>query len=221
MSAQNPSLSFLDRLIIQVDQGLRTLVGKNEAEYLRKNPCEDISEDIKEALLTDQERKHSAGLMRINHAGEVCAQALYQGQALTARNLETREKMQEAAREEIDHLFWCESRLKELNSRTSYFDPLWYFGSLTIGIAAGLAGDKWNLGFVAETERQVVKHLSSHLEKLPADDQKSRAIIEQMREDEAKHATMAVDSGAAELPDFIKTIMTRTAKIMTSITYWI
>ena len=216
MQTKTP-LSFVDQLIVHIDQGLRTLTGKLDAESLRKNP----SDGIKEFSLNDKQRKHSAGLMRINHVGEICAQALYQGQALTARNPSTRDNMKLAAQEEIDHLNWCEQRLQELNSHTSYLNPLWYVGSLTMGIVAGLAGDQWSLGFVAETERQVVRHLETHLVKLPEIDEKSRVIVEQMHQDEAKHATMAVESGANELPVLVKTMMSVTANIMTKIAYWI
>ncbi len=216
MNTKTP-FSLIDRLIIQVDQGLRSLAAKSGTEISRANP----SEGIKETTLSDQQRKHSAGLMRVNHAGEVCAQALYQGQALTARHSETRENMKQAALEEKDHLNWCEQRLQELGSHTSYLDPLWYVGSLTIGIVAGLVGDQWSLGFVAETERQVVRHLQGHMDKLPFVDEKSRAIVEQMHHDEAEHATMAVESGAKELPLLVKTMMGATAKIMTTVAYWI
>lgn len=159
--------------------------------------------------------------MRVNHAGEVAAQGLYQGQALTAKLNNIREKMQHAADEEIDHLVWCQQRLQELDSHTSYLHPLWYLGSFTIGAVAGLAGDKWSLGFVAETENQVSEHLASHQRKLPNDDLKSKAIITQMREDEIQHAKMAVSAGAADLPRGIKWLMTITAKVMTATAYWV
>lgn len=216
MNAKTP-LTFIDRLIIRVDESLRTWSAKPQQEWLRKNP----SEDIKDVAMDTKQRQHSAGLMRVNHAGEVCAQALYQGQAFTARHPDTKENMKVAAQEEIDHLLWCKQRLHELGSHTSYFDPLWYVGSLSIGIVAGLAGDEWSLGFVAETERQVVQHLQSHLEKLPEVDEKSRAIVTQMHIDEAKHATMAVESGAKELPLLVKTMMRVTAKVMTTVAYWV
>ena len=156
-------------------------------------------------------------MMRVNHCGEVCAQALYQGQALTARSQEVRTSMDAAAREEIDHLEWCQQRLGELGSHTSYLNPLWYSGSLGLGLLAGLVGDKWSLGFLAETERQVVRHLEGHLDRLPEGDSKSRAIVEQMKQDEAKHATMALVEGAADLPPAIKVFMTLTAKVMTTL----
>ena len=162
-------------------------------------------------------RNASASLMRVNHVGEVCAQALYQGQALTSRSAEVREKMNEAAEEEVDHLNWCYQRIEQLDSHTSYLNPIWYLGSFALGIGAGLAGDKWSLGFLAETERQVVEHLQSHLERLPEEDIISRAIVTQMAEDEAKHADMAVESGAAELPKVVKQAMKVTAGFMTQL----
>jgi ubiquinone biosynthesis monooxygenase Coq7 len=157
--------------------------------------------------------------MRINHVGEVCAQALYQGQATTARLDTVRDKMERAAQEENDHLAWCEQRLEELDSHKSYMNPLWYAGSFAIGAAAGMAGDKWSLGFVVETERQVVRHLEKHLGRLPAQDEKSRAILEQMKVDEAHHATTALQAGGAELPAPIKTAMRISSKLMTTLAY--
>ena len=155
-------------------------------------------------------------MMRVNHSGEVCAQALYQAQAITARSDTVRKTMETAADEENDHLSWCEERLDELGSHKSYLNPVWYCGSFTIGTIFGLIGDSWNLGFLAETERQVVKHLESHLKKLPVDDHRSRAILKQMRNDEASHATRAVQAGAEELPTLVKRAMALTAKIMTT-----
>ena len=162
-------------------------------------------------------RARSAQLMRVNHAGEVCAQALYQAQALTARSESVKKAMETASSEENDHLSWCEERLEQLDSHKSLLNPVWYCGSFMIGSAFGMVGDRWNLGFLAETERQVVKHLDGHLEKLPGDDTKSRAIVEQMRDDEARHATQAVQSGAAELPGPVKRLMATTSKIMTTV----
>ena len=162
-----------------------------------------------------------ASLVYLLAAGEVCAQALYQGQALTAKLPNVREKMERAAQEENDHLAWCESRLKELGDHTSYLNPFWYAGSFAIGALAGLAGDKWSLGFVVETERQVVKHLDSHLQQLPPQDEKSRVILEQMKEDESRHATAALQAGGAELPTPVKKVMQATSKIMTRTTYHI
>ncbi len=208
-------LSFLDNVLVQIDQGVRTLFGKPVAQ--RASPAAD--EPVR--LLTPAEQRHSAGLMRVNHVGEVCAQALYAGQAITARSSDTREKMRTAAEEEIDHLAWCEQRLTDLHSHTSYLNPLWFAGSFAMGLTAGLIGDKWSLGFVAETEHQVVRHLDSHLRELPASDAQSRAIVKQMREDEAKHATTALDAGGAELPTLVKFTMTAMSKMMTRVAYWV
>jgi ubiquinone biosynthesis monooxygenase Coq7 len=172
-----------------------------------------------ESPLSAQEKRHAAGLMRVNHCGEVCAQALYQGQALTARDPAAREALREAAHEEVEHLAWTERRLTELGSRKSLLNPLWYGGSLAIGVAAGLVGDRWNLGFLAETERQVGDHLQSHMQSLPAQDGKSRAIVEQMHIDESAHAETAVALGAAELPPPVRLAMRAMSKVMTSLSY--
>ncbi|MCP5352419.1 MAG: 2-polyprenyl-3-methyl-6-methoxy-1,4-benzoquinone monooxygenase [Chromatiales bacterium] len=206
--------SPLDDLLIQFDQALRTVVGR-PAVTGREHPASDTPD----SKLSDSEKRHVAGLMRINHSGEVAAQALYQGQALTARLPEVREAMEHAAAEENDHLDWCESRLHELNDRTSLLKPFWYAGSFAIGALAGAIGDKWSLGFVAETERQVVRHLDDHLGKLPPQDARSRRILEQMRIDEGQHATTAVEAGGAELPAPIKKLMTLTSKVMTATAY--
>lgn len=206
------SLSLVDRLISTLDDGLRATFTKPVGD--RPSPALDHDVEIQDDA---KKRALSASLMRVNHVGEVCAQALYQGQALTSRSAEVREKMKEAAAEEIDHLNWCYERIEQLDGRTSLLNPLWYAGSLAIGIGAGLAGDKWSLGFLAETERQVVEHLESHLKRLPEDDIKSRAVVAQMAEDEAKHAGMAIEEGAAELPLPIKGLMKLTAKIMTNV----
>ena len=203
-----------DRFLMNVDTALRTVAGKplvTERGYPAK--------DNDECELSEEERRHAAGLMRINHSGEVSAQALYQGQALTARNNEVREKLEQAALEENDHLAWTEARLHELGDRTSLLNPIWYTGSLAIGAFAGAIGDKWSLGFVAETEHQVVRHLDEHLGKLPKQDQRSRAILEQMKVDEAKHATTAIQHGAAELPAPVKVLMSLMSKVMTKSTY--
>lgn len=204
----------IDRLLMNVDTALRTVAGKPLVTQ-RANPAQGVDD----CELKDEERQHIAGLMRVNHAGEVSAQALYQGQALTARNNEVREKLEQAALEENDHLAWTESRLHELGDRTSYLNPIWYTGSLAIGAFAGALGDKWNLGFLAETEHQVVHHLDSHLKELPKQDQRSRAILEQMRIDEARHATTALDHGGAELPTPVKGLMSLMSKVMTKTTY--
>ncbi len=209
-------LSPLDRCLQVADNALRTLLGGYQVTQ-RENP----SAEITEASLTDREKKHAAGLMRINHCGEVCAQALYQGQALTAKLAEVRANMEQAAAEENDHLQWCSDRLEQLESRPSFLNPVWYIGSFSLGAIAGAIGDKWSLGFVAETEYQVVKHLQSHLEKLPESDIKSRVVVEQMKEDELHHATVAVAAGGADLPQPVKLIMNGIAKVMTKSVYWI
>ncbi len=209
-------LSPIDQLIGQFDQGLRTVFGKPE---ITERP--DPADSSPEGDLSDREKRLSARLMRINHAGEIAAQALYQGQALTARDEKVKAQMQRSAQEEYDHLDWCEKRVKQLGSHTSYLNPLWYTGSLAIGALAGKAGDKWSLGFVAETERQVGKHLESHLKRLPAKDYKSRAVLEQMDIDEAEHAHKAIQAGAAELPRPIKGLMQLTSKVMTKTAYWL
>ena len=206
--------SPIDNLMMQVDTGLRTLFGKPSVTE-RPNPENTIAE----GELSASEKELAGRLMRINHSGEVAAQGLYQGQALTAKLPDVREKMERAAEEENDHLDWCKQRINELDTHTSYLNPLWYFGSVAIGAAAGLAGDKWSLGFVAETEHQVVRHLTSHLNQISENDHKSRAILEQMKEDEGHHATAALDAGAAELPVPVKKFMALTSKIMTKTVY--
>ena len=210
------SISAIDKCLGIADNALRTLFGGYPLTH-RKNP----SININETDLTGDEIKHAAGLMRINHCGEVCAQALYQGQALTAKLPEVREKMEQAAAEENDHLQWCSDRLNQLDSRTSFLNPIWYVSSFSIGAIAGFLGDKWSLGFVAETEHQVVRHLQSHLDELPANDNKSRAIIEQMKKDELHHATVAIEAGGAELPLPVKIAMQAMAKVMTKSVYWV
>lgn len=199
-----------DKFLMHLDTGLRTVLGRPQTTE-RPNPAENI----KDAELTESEKDLAGRLMRINHAGEVAAQGLYEGQSLTARLPEVRDKMERAAMEENDHLAWCENRLNELGSHKSLLNPLWYGGSLAIGALAGLAGDKWSLGFVTETENQVVRHLDSHLAQLSEKDQKSRAILEQMKEDEGHHATAALHAGGAELPKPIKQLMGLTSRIMT------
>ena len=179
-----PKLSALDHFLVQADQALRTLA-RGTPSASRISPAAETAEGD----LSEQEKRHAAGLMRVNHAGEVCAQALYQGQALTARDSSARTALEQAAQEETEHLAWTERRIAELGGRKSLLNPLWYAGSFAIGAAAGLIGDKWSLGFLAETERQVVRHLEGHLGRLPAEDGRSRAIVEQMRDDEARHAT--------------------------------
>ncbi|MFQ5756267.1 MAG: 2-polyprenyl-3-methyl-6-methoxy-1,4-benzoquinone monooxygenase [Acidiferrobacterales bacterium] len=212
----NRALSKLDEIISACDDALRTVFGPPPRAE-RANPAETVADSELDA----RERNLAARLMRVNHTGEVCAQALYQGQALTARLPEVHDKMEQAAEEENDHLAWTQARIDELGGRSSYLNPLWYAGSFTIGALAGLAGDKWSLGFVAETERQVVKHLNDHLQRVPQRDQKSRAILDQMRDDEGRHATVAIEAGAIPLPGPIKAVMQLTSKIMTRTAYWI
>lgn len=205
-----------DRLLMQLDKAVRTVFGSPSVTE-RPNPA-DAQPDTE---LSADERHLVTGLMRVNHAGEVSAQALYQGQALTAKLAEVRGRMDQAAMEENDHLAWCQQRLTELGSHTSVLNPLWYAGSFAIGALAGLAGDKWSLGFVVETEKQVVHHLEGHLERLPAQDHKSRAILEQMKDDEAHHATTALQAGSAELPLPVKQLMRLTSKVMTNTAYFL
>lgn len=206
--------TFLDRICLGLDQAVRAL-GNYPATTGQPYPGKTITEHA----LSDEERKHAAGLMRVNHAGEICAQALYHGQAMVSRSSETQTKLHQAAIEEGDHLYWCKQRLDELGSHTSYLNPLWYAGSFCIGMAAGMIGDDWSLGFVAETERQVIKHLEGHLHILPMQDQRSYKIIQQMEKDEAKHRDEAIASGARELPEFIKKIMGLTSKVMVKAAY--
>jgi ubiquinone biosynthesis monooxygenase Coq7 len=208
--------SPIDQLLITADHAVRTLFGR-PATTERPNPATGILE----AELSDAQRRHVARLMRINHTGEVCAQALYQGQALTAKLAETRQRMERSAKEENDHLAWCETRLEELGDRKSLLNPLWYAGSFAMGAAAGLAGDKWSLGFVVETERQVEDHLDEHLKQIPIEDEKSRTILEQMKVDEIHHAQLAHAAGGAELPAPIRLAMKLTSKIMTRSVYWV
>lgn len=171
--------------------------------------------------LSERDRQHSSRYMRVNHVGEICAQALYQSQALSAHDPTTKAQMQAAANEEIDHLAWCEQRIDELGGRKSLLNPFWYAGAFAVGTVAGIAGDKWNLGLVAETERQVVKHLESHLGKLPKNDLRSKEIVAQMKQDESQHAEQALNAGAAELPPSAKRLMKCAAKVMTKTAYWV
>tara|TARA_R110002050_G_scaffold9504_1_gene33355 strand:+ start:514018 stop:514662 length:645 start_codon:yes stop_codon:yes gene_type:complete len=208
--------SLLDRLIIEADRALTTVIGKPETTA-RPTPGDDLSE----SELTAQEQRQSARLMRINHAGEVSAQALYQGQALTATLPNVRAAMEQAALEENDHLVWCQQRVNYLGGHASVLNPLWYAGSFVMGAMAGKIGDKWSLGFVAETEKQVVRHLDEHLAEISAQDSKSRAILEQMKADELHHGTLAVDAGGAMLPRPVKLMMSAMSKVMTKTSYWI
>jgi ubiquinone biosynthesis monooxygenase Coq7 len=210
---------FLDRAILELDKALQTRTG---AKKLSQRPTPQPSTSgLNDDLTTDAEKSRAARLMRVNHAGEVAAQALYQGQAFTARLENVREQMQEAAAEEIDHLAWCEDRLKELGAQPSVLNPVWYAGSFAIGALAGLAGDRWSLGFVEETEKQVVAHLQEHLDQIPEHDQRTRTIIEQMQADEAQHGDVAKQAGAMPLPEPIKALMSLSSKFMTKTSYWI
>lgn len=216
MTMNQRQYNELDNFIIKLDQSVARLFVVSSSDR-RQNP----SGEQDSGHLAAHEKRVSQGLMRVNHSGEVAAQALYQGQSVTARSESVKNSMLEAAEEEIDHLNWCQQRLQELNSHTSFLNPVWYLGSFSIGALAGLVGDKWSLGFVAETEHQVVKHLASHLQRLPAADDRSRAILEQMQTDEARHATIALEAGAADLPGSIKKLMSACSKVMTRTAYWI
>ncbi len=207
-------LTPLDRFFAGIGNALRAVCAP-AGQTARENPAEGVAE----TELSERARLHSAGLMRVNHAGEISAQGLYQGHAAVARDASTAEQMQHAADEEFDHLAWCEQRLTELDAVPSRLSPLWYAGSFTIGAASGLFGDKWSLGFIAETENQVCDHLSSHLERLPDDDARSRAIVQQMRDEEQQHGENAVNAGAASLPDPVRQLMRLTAKVMTRTAY--
>lgn len=208
-----PTLDCIDRAVSEFDRALRAVAGVHRGA--RPSPAEGVAE----AELTDAERAHAAALMRVNHVGEVCAQALYQGQSLTARDAGNRETLESAAREEEDHLAWSADRVHELGGRLSLLNPLWYAGALTMGLGAGLLGDRWNLAFLAETEQQVEEHLSGHLATLPEADSRSRAVVAQMRIDEAKHRRSAVAMGAAELPAPVKTAMRMAARVMTTLAH--
>jgi len=210
------TLSSLDNLIINFDQALRTVFGKPLATE-RANPAENLED----ATLSDEEKRLTIGLMRVNHCGEVAAQALYQGQALTAKMTDIRDTMTRCAREENDHLVWCEQRVTELGGRVSVLNPLWYLGSFVIGATAGAMGDKYSLGFVVETEKQVVAHLEEHLRQLPVQDQRSRAIVAQMSEDEEHHAVTASKAGGVTLPTPVQWLMQQMAKVMTTTAFWV
>lgn len=209
-----PQHSAIDTILIQFDQALRTCT-VGAAQPRRASPAKSIPD----TELDETQRKHIAGLMRINHTGEVCAQALYQGQAATARLTEVKESMEHSAAEEVDHLAWCDERLSQLGSQPSLLNPVWYALSFGMGAAAGLAGDKWSLGFVAETENQVCEHLEDHLQEIPSSDGKSHAILEQMISDEKKHGESAKQAGGADLPAPIKLGMTLMSEVMKKTTY--
>ena len=218
MSHQPPPTrkhSPLDQLLMKADALLEDLAGSDGAREERVYPAAGHEP----AELDEAERRHIAGLMRVNHAGEIAAQALYKAQALTAREATLKQAMRESADEEIDHLNWCEQRLRELDDHTTYLAPFWYAGSFAIGFVAGVFGDKWNLGFLAETEYQVVRHLDSHLAQIPERDRRSRAILEQMRADELHHADKAETAGAETLPKSIKHLMNLSSKVLTKTAY--
>ena len=201
----------MDRLIAEFDRALRAVTGVANAS--RPSPAQSIPEGAAD------EREHAAALMRVNHVGEICAQALYQGQALTARDEQTRTALEHAAREEEDHLAWCAERIRELGGRPSLLNPLWYAGSFVMGAAAGALGDRWNLGFLAETERQVEEHLTGHLGALPPQDERSHAVVVAMRADEARHGRTALEMGAGELPQPVKAAMRLAARFMPTVAY--
>ena len=212
----NRHFTFLDKLCLGIDQAVRALTD-NAKTTGEPYPAHHANQ----SELLEDERKHAAGLMRVNHTGEICAQALYHGQGLVSREAALQTKLQQAAIEEGDHLAWCKQRLDELHSHTSYLNPLWYAGSFGIGMIAGMVGDKWSLGFVVETERQVIKHLENHIAALPRQDKSSHQILARMEQDEAKHRDDAIAAGAHELPGIIKKIMALTSKIMVKTAYWI
>ncbi|HEY8084666.1 MAG TPA: 2-polyprenyl-3-methyl-6-methoxy-1,4-benzoquinone monooxygenase [Methylophilaceae bacterium] len=206
---------MIDTFIKEFDKGLRAVFTR--AQSVRAHPDAQLAENE----LTMAQKRHSAALMRVNHTGEVCAQALYNGQALTAHDPRTAASLKQASAEETEHLAWCEKRIKELGGRTSVLNPLWYAGSFALGALAGAIGDKWSLGFLAETEHQVERHLQSHLDKLPQPDDKSRAIVQQMQQDEAQHAASATAQGGAILPVPVQKAMQLSSKMMTQTTYYL
>jgi ubiquinone biosynthesis monooxygenase Coq7 len=208
-------LTPLDRLISSVGQALRTLTADSPAS--RPNPGAEVP--LPE--LGEAQTRHVAGLMRVNHSGEIAAQALYRGQSLMARDAATRAALLDAAREEQDHLAWCEARLRELQARPSRLNAFWYAGSFAIGVAAAVLSDRISLGFIAETERQVEGHLAEHLQKLPASDARSRRILEVMKDDEVRHGQAAINAGGAPLPSFVRFAMQMTSRVMTRTAYWI
>ncbi|MDX1374843.1 MAG: 2-polyprenyl-3-methyl-6-methoxy-1,4-benzoquinone monooxygenase [Burkholderiales bacterium] len=212
-ASTSPVLDCADRAVVELDRALRAIAGVHTAT--RASPAEGVTE----AELTDAERAHAAALMRVNHVGEVCAQALYQGQALTARDARNRAALEAAAREEEDHLAWSADRVHALGGRLSLLNPLWYAGALAMGLGAGLLGDRWNLAFLAETEAQVEEHLTGHLETLPEADARSRAVVAQMRADEARHGQSAIAMGAARMPAPLQRAMRMAARVMTTLAH--
>ncbi len=215
-SMKERQLTTVDRLLAGVGSFLKTVTAA-PTHASRESPARKVDDKSMSA----SEKSHAAGLMRVNHAGEIAAQGLYQGHAAVARDPDIEGQMQRAADEELDHLAWCEERLKELGSGPSRLNPLWYGGAFVMGAASGILGDRWSLGFIEETERQVVQHLTEHLDRLPAEDAKSRAIVHQMRDEEALHGASAKDAGAVELPARLRRMMRLTAKIMTGTAYWL
>jgi ubiquinone biosynthesis monooxygenase Coq7 len=211
---KNRDLTPLDRIFAGLDDALRTVASRS-TRASRPNPADGIEE----SEMTEDERRHAAGLMRVNHAGEIAAQGLYQGHAAVARDPSVEAQMKKAAQEELDHLAWCDARLAELGSSPSVLRPAWYAGSFAIGAASGILGDKWSLGFIEETERQVSDHLGDHLEGLPANDRRSRAIVEKMREEEEEHGANAAAAGAAPLPSPVREMMRMVAGIMKGVAY--
>ena len=207
-------LSALDQIFNHLDRSLRAVHGQHQGTA-RPHPASSLTDDD----LSETESRHAAGLMRVNHAGEIAAQALYNGQSLTAQSPVVKARMQESAQEEADHLAWCKQRVEELGQSTSLLGPMWYWGSFTIGAIAGATGDKWSLGFIKETEDQVIQHLQEHQQSLPDRDAKSRAIVKQMIIDEAHHGDKAVDLGGVPLPSPVKQLMRLTAKVMTTLSY--
>lgn len=207
--------SLFDQAIVEFDKYLKKIDKKEKVRDYRPYPAKAVPE----ASLSSEEKRHVAGLMRVNHAGEIAAQALYKAQALASRNHDIKRTLQESAEEEYDHLHWCETRLQELDSHTSYLEPVWFAGSFAIGLAAGGFGDRWNLGFLAETEHQVVEHLDEHLRQLPQQDLKSRAILQQMQQDEAHHANTAESAGASQLPRPVRDLMALTSQVMKKTAY--
>ena len=211
-------MNLIDRLICEVDAGLRTVFAPVHAQRIVTFKSADPSQ---QGAISEADRKRSAALMRVNHAGEVCAQALYQGQAMVARTTKTRQLLVRAAHEERDHLSWCGQRLGELGGRTSRLAPLFYAGSFAMGVVSGLLGDRWSMGFLVETERQVEAHLDEHLNLLPESDSRSRDVLTAMRADEIQHAQTGLNHGAALLPAPAKAVMSGVAKVMTATTYWV
>jgi 3-demethoxyubiquinol 3-hydroxylase len=211
-------LSFFDQIIHEVDSACRTLHA-TKRKAVRNRPDENVHLDV--VNLTEQEKHLSGALLRVDHAGEICAQALYHGQAAVTRSSFLAKTLLQSAEEENDHLAWCEARLNDLGARTSYLNPLWYGGSFAIGAVMGMIGDEWSLGFIVETENQVVNHLESHLKRLPENDYNSRVILEEMITDEKSHASLALQQGARELPGFVKKWMAATSKIMTRLAFFV